>query len=356
MRDLGTCWIGLAEPDDLILSDNHDTPPFITQQQIAELSEPSRVNLIPWGWTNAIHEWGKQYGLKVNHPDIGIIRRVNSRRYSFQLEQEFDTLLPHACEITDSSQRPDSQMRDALTRLQKDYDKWVIKASWGMSGRERILGSESSANGTQQMWIDKRLKSDATTFLEPWVNAQEELSFQWQIDQSGSIQFVGATKLLNDSNGSYVGSRILSEIPDEWTVSFEAVEHAVCDIANNGYWGPVGVDAMKYLDNKGNEQFRPIQDINARFTMGRMALAMQRLLKSGEVGSWLHIRGNRRCQRSAVDLVTDLPNHIDNVRCITPPHFESDAWRIPILMATTSEEDLELAESEVLGLMFDTAD
>ena len=56
-----------------------------------------------------------------------------------------------------------------------------------------------------------------------------------------------------------------------------------------GYFGPLGIDAARYRTADGLERLRPIQDINARYTMGRIALGFQRLLKPGEHGSWIHV-------------------------------------------------------------------
>jgi hypothetical protein len=57
-----------------------------------------------------------------------------------------------------------------------------------------------------------------------------------------------------------------------------------------GYFGPLGVDAMQYRDDAGRGRLRRLQDINARYTMGRLALGFRRILPAGWCGSWLHFR------------------------------------------------------------------
>ena len=47
---------------------------------------------------------------------------------------------------------------------------------------------------------------------------------------------------------------------------------------------------MLYRDSSGSERLRPLQDINARFTMGRLSLGLRRLLRPDEAGVWLHQR------------------------------------------------------------------
>jgi hypothetical protein len=48
---------------------------------------------------------------------------------------------------------------------------------------------------------------------------------------------------------------------------------------------------MWYRNDDGRPQLRPLQDLNARFTMGRLALGWFRWLPEGWCGSWLASRG-----------------------------------------------------------------
>jgi hypothetical protein len=47
---------------------------------------------------------------------------------------------------------------------------------------------------------------------------------------------------------------------------------------------------MQYRTSGGEIGWRPLQDINARLTMGRVALGLRRLLKADESADWLHFR------------------------------------------------------------------
>ncbi|OYW15327.1 MAG: hypothetical protein B7Z55_15100, partial [Planctomycetales bacterium 12-60-4] len=51
-----------------------------------------------------------------------------------------------------------------------------------------------------------------------------------------------------------------------------------------GYFGPVGIDAMWYRDANGKLACRPLQDINARWTMGRLALGWRRRFHNASLG------------------------------------------------------------------------
>jgi hypothetical protein len=46
---------------------------------------------------------------------------------------------------------------------------------------------------------------------------------------------------------------------------------------------------MLYRDEAGETRLRPLGDLNARYTMGRLALGFERLLAPGWCASWLHL-------------------------------------------------------------------
>jgi hypothetical protein len=50
-----------------------------------------------------------------------------------------------------------------------------------------------------------------------------------------------------------------------------------------GYWGPCGVDAFAYRDpESGGESLRPVVELNARFTLGSVALGQARRALSAQ--------------------------------------------------------------------------
>jgi hypothetical protein len=72
----------------------------------------------------------------------------------------------------------------------------------------------------------------------------------------------------------------------------EVVDRAARRIQQLGFFGPLGIDVMQYRTHDGELCWRPLQDINARLTMGRAALGLRRLLTSDEQADWLHLRAS----------------------------------------------------------------
>jgi hypothetical protein len=118
--------------------------------------------------------------------------------------------------------------------------------------------------------------------------AEAEAGIQFSIARDGTVLVEGIVGTMYRGGALAVGDYSLSE--DEVDAWREAIAIAA-DVANAaadlGYFGPLGIDAMRYRDRDGSVKLRPIQDVNARWTMGRLCLGHQRLLRPGERGRWL---------------------------------------------------------------------
>jgi hypothetical protein len=74
-----------------------------------------------------------------------------------------------------------------------------------------------------------------------------------------------------------------------WQPAIEIARRAAVELQQLGYFGPLGIDAARYRNQDGDLCLRPLQDINARYTFGRLSLGWRRWLQPGECGSWLHL-------------------------------------------------------------------
>jgi hypothetical protein len=126
------------------------------------------------------------------------------------------------------------------------------------------------------------------------VDRVEEIGIQIDVPRAGSPGLIGVTSMLVDSRGQYAGSDFgvcgqgQSVQAVHWTEAIEVALRAATHLQSFGYFGPLGIDAMSYRDLEGSLRIRPLQDINARWTMGRLSLEWRRLLKSDERGVWQH--------------------------------------------------------------------
>lgn len=298
---LASCWIGLAEQDDRIYVPSTISPEFSSQLADAGLpcveftnEWPSReqaveLQFLPWGWSNAVSQAATSKGFQLKAPALEAVQTVNARTFSFQCEQEWGGLLPGSRQLESLAELESALIE--LQKLQSEIERaWVLKANFSMSARERMQGHGNQLSQQIRGWAEKRFSQGQTLFLEPWVKRIKEAGLQFEIPKQSDPQFIGLARLLSDARGQYRGSRITldQQIQEEWQSAIEVGHRVAKRAQQSGYFGPLGIDAMCYLDGNGKRQCRPIQDVNARFTMGRLALGFLRFLEPNQTASWLH--------------------------------------------------------------------
>ncbi len=256
--------------------------------------------MLPWGWSQRVRQWGTRNRWRCEGPDLDAVATANSRAFSSALEREWDVGLPHARPIHTLQ-----ELNDAIAESTRHNAGWVIKANFGMSARERILGRGTTAAPQAVQWVQKQLAENEAVYFEPWVDRIEEIGVQFTIPKEGEPLLEGITPLLTDQLGTYRGSRfrgISCQLArsDEFAPVLDVVTRAAQRIQQLGYFGPLGIDAMRYRTADGEVRWRPLQDINARLTMGRLALGIQRIVPESparKLAASAPIQGKHRKRR-----------------------------------------------------------
>jgi len=298
---LASSWIGLAEDGDLIYLPGNLPSDFKSHLTAAAFSrvgftnqwpnrkQAAKYQLIPWGWSKTVTQIAESRGFQIEAPERRAVQTVNARSFSFQLEQEWGLTLP-GCRQVESLVELESALND-LPNLQGTPEiEWVVKANFSMSARERMRGQGPQLTSQIRGWAEKRLSQGQPLFLEPWVKRTAEAGLQFEIPREGDPQLIGISPLLSDERGQYRGSRIAvdQKTCQAWQSAIEVGQRVASKAQQAGYFGPLGIDAMLFADEQGEIQIRPIQDVNARYTMGRVALGFSRFLEPDQVASWLH--------------------------------------------------------------------
>jgi len=312
--------LAFADDGDRLFYDDDSLAEFLTDaatagfpnaQTLALVNQPiPDAELVPWGWSRPAISIGTSRGWSGNGPAHGVVAIVNSRTFSFEAEQRLDFSIPGAVRI-DSIEMLEvaiNQAGNIWNRSVEEFD-WLLKAEFGMSGRERVTGTGSQLEDSQAGWIRRRLNSGGGLYFEPRVEPLCELSSQWLIprpDSGGGLSMepdlIGTTQLLVDRSGQYLGSILVDRssvvIPSiavsEFSLSRENLDHllqgarSVAKAAQQaGYHGPLGIDSMVYRGVDGQPAARAIQDVNARLTMGRIALEWFRRFAKTDRPAWL---------------------------------------------------------------------
>jgi hypothetical protein len=317
--ELASSWLAIADDGDYLWTPQPIEASFFEQSvrdglprviPVVSFNDvPRGVECIPWGWTDDVRRLCDKQGWVRNDPPHEAVHAGNSRRFSAALEREWLCGLDFAGEATSLHEI------ERLIAFHGADSRWVVKAAFGMSGRERILGC-GPPTVTDRNWIDKRLASDGVVFFEPWVERLEEVGIQLDIPRKGDyIQLNGIVPMLVDERGQYTGSWFAPRVKPTWADSLpfwnstmDVVVRAAMRLQELGYFGPLGIDAMRYRAPNGEIRLRPLQDINARWTMGRLSLGLRRWLQPDESGCWRH--GSSESGRSTTASQSETPAEV----------------------------------------------
>ena len=195
----------------------------------------------------------------------------------------------------------------AAVRATSGQQALVIKLPWSCSGdgQQRILGEITPKERATAL---NSLRAQGALVVEPWLPRLLDLSFHGDLDEAGRLTFRGVARFEADARGVFrrchVG-RIQAGLPtpllrflsdegrkprrlDQWARA--TLAHLAPHLAAHGYAGPIGVDAFLYTDPSGELRLQPLVEINPRFTMGRLALALGEHLAPGAHGTWEILR------------------------------------------------------------------
>jgi uncharacterized ferritin-like protein (DUF455 family) len=165
---------------------------------------------------------------------------------------------------------------------------FVLKPRLGTSGRGRAIGGE----GRDTRWHGAlaRLAERGGALLEPWLARTWDASVQLYVTPDGAAEVLATLEQLVTPAGVARGHR--GVIAADGTASSglaadAALRTAALRVARAaaeaGYRGPCGVDSFGYRDpESGAECVRAVVELNARFTLGTVALGhLRRALRDG---------------------------------------------------------------------------
>ena len=223
-----------------------------------------------WGWSRNIKKWADKREIDYSPPPFPIIKEHASKVFSFSHSPR----LPGA-ELLHS-------MKDIQHfLLEKPYPK-VIKTAFGFSGRGSYIFDSPSLPPRIETELQKELENGHLLVGEPWVKRILDFSTQWMIHETKKIDYLGSTLLENTPSGGYartvVGDlrTLFGEYYPFLKEHLEKVKIVLTRMAEEGYYGSLGIDAMVYLHplNEKEILLHPIVEINLRKTMGWLALML----------------------------------------------------------------------------------
>lgn len=232
----------------------------------------------PWGWTPSAVAVGEGAGAKVNALPFEVVARVNSKLWSHALEVETGTALPGA-----ALAHTFEELREAVARAcPAPGDKWVVKSPYGFAARGRVLGRGPVLEEPQAKWSRRRLAGGETLIFQPWLEVVREYGVALEVSADGSCELLGVSDLRTNGAGTGTGY-VLGRPPgpERMNELGRVARLVAARLAAEGYSGPAGVDALEHAGG-----FHPLLEVNARHTMGFVALAVERTLRPSAPTFW----------------------------------------------------------------------
>lgn len=285
-RRLAPHLLWLASPGDALLLEEIWPESLTTEAERrgVELIQVNSANdqqariFSPWGWTRSVIALGERVGATALPVSLDTIRRVNSKLWSHALEQELGIALPGACATANYE-----ELRAAVARAcPHDDDKWVIKSPFGFAARERVLGRGARLEGAQDTWARRQLAGGQTLIFQPWLERLREYGVTLEVRAGGEIHIYGISDLQTNGAGTGTGYLLGRQLDPHRLSELEQIAQVVgARLFREGYTGPAGVDAVEHTGG-----LHPLLEINARYTMGFVALAVERALRPATPTMW----------------------------------------------------------------------
>ncbi len=285
-RRLSAQMLWLTTPGDALLVEEPWDEPLVREARGrgVELVRPGGANpqadrlFTPWGWTPAAAREGERAGAVVRPVAFDVVARVNSKLWSHALEVEMGWALAGA-RVARSAEELSEAAAGACPGPQ---DKWVVKSPFGFAARDRVLGRGPRVGGAQGAWAARRFARGEALVFQPWLEVVREYGVVCEVPGDGPHRLLGVSDLRTNGAGTGLGY-VLGRPPAPARMrELERVAAVVCErLRAEGYRGPAGIDALEHAGG-----LHPLLEVNARYTMGFVALAVERELKPSGPTFW----------------------------------------------------------------------
>ena len=252
--------------------------------------------LKPWGWSPMIERKFQNFSQWSNVVKKEAFSKVASIALLIDyLKTQTDERLIPLRNVGRVCQSLEQVKEAILTWRAEGLEKFICKAPLGASGQNMIRLFEQPLEQAQENWLQNTLTQQGNVIVEPYVDSISEFSFHFE-SVDGELADRGFTRLVSDIRGQYAASLIgdpLINLSNDVKRFIHAKGESLLLASMKSLgeflkpWvmkmnieGPVAIDVMVY--KQGEAYFlKPIQEINPRYTMGRLALQLNKQICGG---------------------------------------------------------------------------
>ncbi len=255
-------------------------------------------SLSSWGPSESLQKWALERNISYKIPSLDLVRKIQSKEFCFSHFPRFEK----------------SKLISSLDELTFWWSSFkgpkVLKTLYGSSGKGHHI-SQGDDLSKALAFFKRSEHSSPILIAQPWVERVLDFSTQWHIEKNGTFSYLGATVCENSSRGSYLKSKVgredllFKDQIDFFAEHLVYAKQAVEKLISLSFFGNVGFDAFIYKHPETNQEtLFPIVEINARKTMGWVALKIAKKLCIDETLS-INYTSN------AENLAGLLPSHKD---------------------------------------------
>ncbi len=326
--DLASLMMLAARQDDVVIVPQRPGTEFLASMQAVgcdipefvegceQLAKRSIGSLRPWGWSPDSRACLAPLlsQLEAQRRPIGDELPVElfSKAWSAKLLRDWlatqsdnDWLCPpEVCGVACDS--ADAVIAQIAAIAADGYGVAVIKAIYGASGQNAVRVHGTELDDNQRGWLKRILAAQGAVVVEPWLDGLLDFSVHADLRPDSSVSSHGIVRLLTDGRGQYRGAVIgrfvdgldtdvirglYRDTPRLLHRLFDDIFAKIAGTVEASVPMPLGIDGLVYR-HAGEVRLKPIIEINPRYTMGRLALELNKRLRTGRVGVWLIL--NRR--------------------------------------------------------------
>lgn len=275
-----------------------------TGSVVKKLSKRAAGNLLPWGWSPEMNKilapLIKQNGQELVWQDS--FKSLFSKKWSLEFNQKLNN--------SDISWNEDSsslgvfctELEEVVKALESftslGWETSCVKSPYGASGRNIIRFQGGRVTDKQFGRLKSLLKKQGGLIVEPWL--ERVVDFSVHFDFKDKLKFQGISRLINDEHGQYSASLfgkyeqglsedVLAFLHGQKTGGLTTYYKSFTsyleeELKSTAYRGPIGIDTFIYKGLNGSLFFRPVVEVNFRYTMGRVALGFTKKLSPGKCG------------------------------------------------------------------------
>ena len=207
-KDLEILMAAFSKRDDIVLfrelpsvshleklqSSGFDLPDAIGEN---ELGTGKLGGFRPWAWSPEVSQLFKPFAQQVSKK---IKDQWRPPVPSLWLSKEIGYLLEKRIGSLEDNRSLCRNVEHALSMISND--SVVYKPGYGCAGKGFRIANEKTPE--LEKWLSATIKENGFVIAEPWVQRVEDFSVHYHIE-NGKVDFLGATKVVNDHRGRFRG-------------------------------------------------------------------------------------------------------------------------------------------------------